>query len=161
MIFHLTDLAFSMIVPAGHPGYSINVLDNYAFVNQLVIEAVKRFTNDQIRPELLSCEPEVRGSVCKHFCMAKPTKFDVMLGARKVGGGAQRRTRHGFLHQGSISLGLPPIHLLSEVLISQEGLIDAMQSVTYALLPAQLSEEELKEARRRMAQLLIGVVSEK
>lgn len=158
MIFHLTDLAFSIIVPVSHPGYSVNVLDNYAFVNHLVIEAVKRFTNHQTLPHLLPNEPQAHDSICKHFCMAKPTKYDVMLEGRKVGGGAQRRTKHGFLHQGSISLALPPIEFLNKVLLPQEGLIETMQTVTYALIPTQATPVQLTEARGYMSQLLIDVV---
>jgi len=157
MIFHLTDLAFSIVLPASHPGYSANVLDNYAFVNHLVIEAIKRFTNSHTLPHLLSNEPSVQGSICKHFCMAKPTKYDIMLEGRKVGGGAQRRTKHGFLHQGSISLTLPSIDFLNKVLLPQEGLIEAMQTVTYALIPGQVTQEQLKDARHHMSQLLSDV----
>lgn len=158
MIFHLSDLAFSIIVPASHPGYSVNVLDNYAFVNHLVIEAVKRFTNHQTLPHLLPNEPEARDSICKNFCMAKPTKYDVMWEGRKVGGGAQRRTKHGFLHQGSISLALPPLEFLNKVLLPHEGLIEAMQTITYALIPAQATPVQLAETRSYMKNLLIEVV---
>ncbi|MBA3817151.1 MAG: hypothetical protein H0X29_11675 [Parachlamydiaceae bacterium] len=160
MIFHLTDLAFSILVPASHYGYSVNVLDNYAFVNYLVIEAVKRFTNLQIHPHLLSHEPQTTVAISKHFCMAKPTKYDVMLEGRKIGGGAQRRTKHGFLHQGSISLSLPPIDFLNKILLPQQGLIEAMQATTYALIPFQptLNLKQLGDARRELSQLLIDVV---
>lgn len=35
-------------------------------------------------------------------CFAGAVKHDVMAGATKIAGGAQRRTRHGLLHQGSV-----------------------------------------------------------
>jgi len=35
-------------------------------------------------------------------CFAGPVRYDVVDGARKVAGGAQRRTKRGLLHQGSI-----------------------------------------------------------
>ena len=37
-------------------------------------------------------------------CFANPVRDDVMLLGRKIAGAAQRRTRGGFLHQGSIQL---------------------------------------------------------
>ena len=40
IIFHQCDLAFSVVIPASHPAYSLNTLDNYAFVNTAVIDAV-------------------------------------------------------------------------------------------------------------------------
>ena len=41
--------------------------------------------------------------------MAKPTPFDLVIEGKKVGGAAQRRTRKGLLHQGSLSVCPPPI----------------------------------------------------
>jgi len=35
-------------------------------------------------------------------CFANPVRADIMLNGRKVAGAAQRRTRAGLLHQGSI-----------------------------------------------------------
>ena len=43
IIFHLWDMAFSVIVPAHCPEFSMNTLDNYAFVNCVVLEAVGEF----------------------------------------------------------------------------------------------------------------------
>ena len=37
-------------------------------------------------------------------CFANPVRNDVMLSGRKIAGAAQRRTRRGFLHQGSIQI---------------------------------------------------------
>lgn len=157
MIFHMTDVAFSILVPAGHLGYSLNVLENYAFVNRLVIETVKRFTSEQVVPTLFNNKPQATDEKC-HFCMAKPTKYDVMLDGRKVGGGAQRRTKHGFLHQGSISLALPDEVFLSKVLLPNTGILEAMQSTTYSLLPGRPAPAQLRGAQQMLRQLLIDVV---
>lgn len=162
MIVHLADLAFSMVIPASHPGYSVNVLENYAFVNQLIIETIKNFTNNQNLPHLfLRCdELKLSNPIFKHFCMAKPTKYDVMLEGRKVGGGAQRRTKYGFLHQGSISLVSPPIDFLNKILLPQQGLLEAMQATTHVLIPGELSLKQLADARQCLGRLLVGVVHE-
>ena len=40
-------------------------------------------------------------------CFAKPVRFDIVAGASKLSGAAQRRTREGLLHQGSILLPDP------------------------------------------------------
>src|SRR6266700_1709494 len=41
-------------------------------------------------------------AVPTNVCFANPVRADVMLNGRKVAGAAQRRTRAGLLHQGSI-----------------------------------------------------------
>jgi lipoate-protein ligase A len=47
--------------------------------------------------------------------MARPTKYDVMLQGRKIAGAAQRKTKAGFLHQGTIALLCPDPELLGAV----------------------------------------------
>ncbi|MFN2477371.1 MAG: hypothetical protein ABR526_13640, partial [Chthoniobacterales bacterium] len=41
-------------------------------------------------------------------CFANPVESDVMANGRKIAGAAQRRTRAGLLHQGSIQLETLP-----------------------------------------------------
>jgi len=45
--------------------------------------------------------PQGRG-YSRHLCFANPVRADVMIDSRKIAGAAQRRTRAGLLHQGSI-----------------------------------------------------------
>lgn len=150
IIFHHCDLAFSVFVPASHQGYSLNTMDNYALVNSAVIEAVKGFTGGSSAPGLLiddSASLDVRIS---QFCMAKPTKYDVMINGLKVGGGAQRRTKFGLLHQGSISLSIPTDDFLQEVLIEYKPAAMAMRRYGHKLLGENPSPLALDEGRREM-----------
>jgi lipoate-protein ligase A len=47
--------------------------------------------------------PQGRG-YSRHLCFANPVRADLMIDDRKIAGAAQRRTRAGLLHQGSIQL---------------------------------------------------------
>lgn len=158
VIFHVTDFAFSMIIPASHPGYSVNVLDNYAFVNALVMEVIQAFSGKSLDLELLPQEPQKAGAHARHFCMAKPTKYDVMFCGRKLGGGAQRRTRHGFLHQGSISLAFPNEAFLKQVLKADTEVFDSMRLNTFALLPGEPSPHEIREARQSLKEIFTSLL---
>lgn len=155
VIFHVCDLAFSVIVPSCHPRFSLNTLDNYAFINEAVIRAIRRFTGGGVTPNLYNNESMGSRQVGEHFCMAKPTQYDVMVDGLKVGGAAQRRTKEGFLHQGSISLAMPPLNLLKGVLRSESNIFDAMQDVSYALIDGEVSSRQLEEARSEMCQHLV------
>lgn len=106
IIFHNGDLAFSLLVPSNHPAFSSDVFANYASVNACVAEIMKDLCIEKvslIQDE--NVEPEDR--ISRNFCMAKITKYDVVLNGRKIGGSAQRMNRSGFLHQGSIFLSGP------------------------------------------------------
>jgi lipoate-protein ligase A len=47
----------------------------------------------------------------RHLCFANPVSADVMIDSRKIAGAAQRRTRAGLLHQGSIQLATGRVRL--------------------------------------------------
>lgn len=153
IIFHLTDLAFSLVIPSSYPGLSVNTLDNYALVNRRIAQAVHQFTSQSLKPTLLAeeltCETE-----CHGFCMAKPTQYDLIIQGKKVGGAAQRRTRQGLLHQGSLSLALPPITLLQDVLKNEQSVVTAMQQHSFCLLQDGWTDRELHEARLTLKELI-------
>lgn len=151
VIFHTTDWAFSILVPAGHEAYSVNTLDNYAFVNHLVIEVISRFLGTTIDLNLLPIEEKPLDISSSHFCMGKPTKYDVMWNGKKVCGGAQRRTKAGFLHQGTISLMMPEEEFLRKVLLPGTFVREAMYKNTFALLGSSTSEKDLLEARKQLS----------
>jgi lipoate-protein ligase A len=154
IIFHVFDFPFSVIIPSSHPGYTTNTLSNYRMVNQRVSQAIKCFLNEKIDPELLENDIGPFTTECESFCMAKPTIYDVMIDGRKVYGGAQRRTKKGFLHQGTISLTVPSSELLNEVLSSHPALLDAMSLSSGSLLGPNPTLPELKAARTQLKALL-------
>lgn len=149
--FHLTDFAFSILIPASHPNYSLNTLDNYRFINRLVATAIEPFMGDV---EFFGEDTNAVNEACRSFCMAKPTQYDIMQGDRKVGGAAQRRTKQGFLHQGTLSLALPPSEILGEVILPGNQVFEAMQRFTYPLLGPHPSHAQLQEARQFIKALL-------
>ncbi len=158
IIFHLTDLAFSILLPSSHPCFSSNTLENYAFINQKVAEVIVHFTAQQAYPSLLAKEISSINSECQGFCMAKPTPYDLMIENKKVGGAAQRRTRQGLLHQASLSLTFPPQTILSTVLKQEVNVLQAMQKHSYCLLPFSATQQDLEEARHRLKELLVRLI---
>lgn len=159
IIFHLWDMAFSVLVPAHCPEFSLNTLDNYVFVNSAVLAAVKEFLNGLPPLSLTSEDHSSLDSACGYFCMAKPTKYDVMWEGRKIAGAAQRKTKKGFLHQGSIALVMPPLEYLEDILLSSY-VKDAMLSFTCPLLGKSASRSEIDHAKRRLQELLTTHLSE-
>lgn len=161
ILFHHTDLTFSICIPQGHPGYSTNTLENYAFINGAILDTVQKFLGERGKPALLPFESEPSNASCLHFCMAQPTKYDVIVDERKVGGGAQRRTRHGFLHQGTIAIALPSEKFLKQVLLPDTGIAEAMLRNSYSFLGNHYTEKELFDARKTMREFLMDAVKKR
>ncbi len=145
ILFHTCDLTFSVLIPASHPRFSLNPLDSYAWINQTVLEALSMPTLC-----LLPTEPALKGGVTDAFCMAKPTRYDLMWEGRKIGGAAERRMKQGLLHQGTIALGLPDPLFLREVLQDGEGVAEEMERQSYALLGPSFTSQQLDEAREQL-----------
>ncbi|MCK4934603.1 MAG: lipoate--protein ligase family protein, partial [Simkaniaceae bacterium] len=146
-IFHISDFAFSVLIPAAHEGYSSNTLNNYDFINKQVLRGVKNFFEKPTSPILLPNEPIALDSSSARFCMAKPTKYDVMLGGKKIAGSAQRRRKWGYLHQGSIAIALPQEKLLQDVLLKDTKVLEAMKENSYTILGSDWKEQDLLEVR--------------
>lgn len=149
IVFHLWDLAFSVLIPASSNLFSLNTLDNYAFVNQAVLRAVQNFLGEKKNLVLTPTDQEAMVEDCRRFCMAQPTKYDVVLQGRKIAGAAQRKTKQGFLHQGTIALMMPEEEILRDVL-HDETIATAMMVHTYPLM----GEKQLGEARLELKQHL-------
>ena len=156
LLFHRFDFAFSVLVPAASRFFSLNTLANYHFINRAVKKAVQTFLEKS--PEalgLLDQEPLPLDPQCRYFCMAKPTKYDVMVGAQKVAGAAQRRTKKGYLHQGSIALLPPDRPFLRALLLPGTQVYEAMQAQTFSLLGSQPTPQEVNKARALLKKQLI------
>lgn len=148
IVFHVWDLAFSFLMPADHPQFSLSTLGNYGFVNRVVLDVVKTYFS--LSPELAQEDAPSFGPDCQNFCMAKPTQYDVVYQGRKIAGSAQRRRRQGYLHQGTISLAPPDVDLLNAVLLSKKDVLHAMRTFTFA----PIHEGFLEKTRRDLQKLL-------
>ena len=153
IIFHLCDFAFSIVIPANHPRFSLNTLKNYEWINTFTAEAIAQFSNHALHPKLFSPQPSYQSN-CTSFCMANPTQFDLILKGKKVGGSAQRKTKRGLLHQGSISLQFPSKTLLLDVLKKGPAIVNAMEENSYCLLPDSATTEEFLNAKAQLKNYL-------
>ncbi len=129
VICHFTDMTFSVLVPSDSPYYTTDTLTNYCFVNKKIQNALESLVKDKL--ELLENDTRAEGPLGR-FCMTKATVLDVVCNGMKVSGGAQRRTRHGFLHQGTISLAPPNWDWLYKIIRSNE-VVAEMQKNSYYL----------------------------
>jgi lipoate-protein ligase A len=100
VVFHDKDLTYTVVVPAGHPICALDRVESYHVFHRAVKEALAGFG---LEAELSTAEC---GAVDRATmqCFVTPTRYDVLCGGRKYAGAAQRRTRDGILHQGSIDL---------------------------------------------------------
>ena len=124
IVLHGDDLTYSVIIPRDDPVFAGSSMSIYENVHHALCEALSVIGK---RAELLAVAApkafgvgtiqdrsihsweingrEINATVTDrryNDCFANPVRADVLVDGRKVAGAAQRRTRAGLLHQGSI-----------------------------------------------------------
>jgi lipoate-protein ligase A len=117
VVYHDHDFTYTVVVPEGHWLTGLDRLHSYRWINRSVQAGLERC---RLRAELAADEIPHQVDRLTMVCFQNPTRYDVLLAGRKVAGSAQRRTRAGLLHQGSLHFGAPlplPRPRLAEALI--------------------------------------------
>jgi lipoate-protein ligase A len=154
IVFHIWDLAFSFLLPSTHPSFSLSTLENYRFVNNIVLDVMRQFFSLDTSVQLIAQDALAPSLDCQNFCMAKPTQYDVVYKGLKIAGAAQRKRKQGYLHQGTISLAYPHVDLLSDVLLNKKEVVEAMKSYTFAPLGRLWAPQLLQKTRQELQKLL-------
>ena len=100
LVDHAHDVTYTIVLPRAHPWMQLSMPDSYCLVHNGVQAAL---AGCGIASELTPAAHAVESDAC----FAKPVKFDIVSATGKLSGAAQRRTREGLLHQGSILLPDP------------------------------------------------------
>lgn len=150
VVFHVWDLAFSVLIPAESTLYSQNTLDNYELINQVIFTIVQNFIGTSAMMSLTPHDAMMKNPQQAFFCMARPTKYDLVVGKKKIAGAAQRKMKQGFLHQGTIALQFPDLNLLDEILPS-EDVREAMRQTTFPILG---ENDSIEDGRTQLRELL-------
>ena len=101
VVYHDGDFTYSVVVPAGHRVAALSRLGSYRQINS----AVRTGLGLAGRSSDLATTT-IPGTVdrLRMVCFEQPTRYDILSDGKKIAGSAQRRTRQGVLHQGSIRL---------------------------------------------------------
>jgi lipoate-protein ligase A len=100
LVDHAHDVTYTIVLPRAHPWLDLSAPESYCTIHQGVQAALAACgIESELMPSASTVESEA--------CFVKPVKFDLVSPVGKLSGAAQRRTREGMLHQGSILLPDP------------------------------------------------------
>jgi lipoate-protein ligase A len=94
VVVHENDFTFALAAPRSEDWARLRPEESYRVVHAALTGALR-----EVGLAATMFGGEARGGAA---CFAGPVRYDVIDGARKIAGGAQRRTKRGLLHQGSI-----------------------------------------------------------
>jgi lipoate-protein ligase A len=100
VVYHDHDLTYTAVVPIGHSICKLSRIDSYHVFHHAILETFSEFGLQA------NLAPDECGAVDRATmqCFTTPTRYDVVAAGKKYAGAAQRRTKSGILHQGSIDL---------------------------------------------------------
>jgi lipoyl(octanoyl) transferase len=98
LVDHRRDWAYTLVVPRNELLANLRGGESYRKVHQ----ALAAVLTAEGQNTLLSLGDAATGAA---LCFENPVSYDIIdAAAKKLAGAGQRRTRHGLLHQGSVSL---------------------------------------------------------
>ena len=106
VVYHDVDLTYTFAIPAGDRLCELNRMESYRVIHEPVMEALTKLGRGaHLEPDL-----GIKHDRATLQCFVSPSPNDVMdSDGSKLAGAAQRRTRKGILHQGSVRITtLPP-----------------------------------------------------
>jgi lipoate-protein ligase A len=97
LVDHAQDITYTIVLPRAHPWMELSAPESYCQVHRGVQAVLKACgIAGDLTPEA--------SALVSDACFQKPVRFDIVARGQKLSGAAQRRTREGMLHQGSILL---------------------------------------------------------
>ena len=96
VVVHDSDWTYTLTAPRGHPLCEQPAPQTYHWIHEAMIAALEEagITGSTLQPLSTSDGMGV--------CFVEPAKYDVVWQGQKIAGAGQRRTRAGFLHQGTL-----------------------------------------------------------
>lgn len=101
---HGNDLTYTLLLPHGHEFCACRAPESYRRIH----EALARWLMAEGREVAVALATPAKVS---DACFSNPVQYDLVAAGAKLAGAAQRRTRWGLLHQGSIQAPGFPVHL--------------------------------------------------
>jgi lipoyl(octanoyl) transferase len=100
IVFHGEDLTYSIVIPATDAAFEESSVSIYEKIHSALRDALLAIGKEAVVAAVADRGTGI--SDAGYSCFANPVRADVILNGRKIAGAAQRRTRAGLLHQGSI-----------------------------------------------------------
>jgi lipoate-protein ligase A len=141
IVEHGDDLTYTLLIPRGHPFFRYTAPESYRLIHEVIAGAL---ADEGMSTQLVA----VAAPSTAAACFTSPVQHDLVAGGIKIAGAAQRRTRWGLLHQGSIQTRRQPCPALAEKLAHAFG-----EKTSKRYLTAQSLESAVLLAENKYAAL--------
>ncbi len=153
MVVHGSDLTYAITFPRRAIAPDEGLIETYRTINRAFAKALQRFGVESALLENAAASGRPAGA-----CFARPTRYDLVVGDRKLVGNAQRRRGQWLLNHGSMLLDDGYRELLPLLRDEAEAAAFAENSVTLSSLVSRVpSRDALIEAIADAVGTVLGV----
>lgn len=99
IVEHGRDLTYSLVVPRSHRLTALRAEESYRLLHGVLATAIAAASPEPLK---LAEQTDAETPQSSRACFVNPVRHDLLLDGHKIAGAAQRRTRRGWLHQGSV-----------------------------------------------------------
>jgi lipoate-protein ligase A len=118
-VLHEHELTYSLVASSDHPLFTGDILGTYRVISACIVEALKRLG---LTPEMVSEGRSAVGTPLEAYCFAAPSKYELLVGGRKICGSAQVRGGGAFLQHGSLLIDVDPTRAAAVMRIPADGI---------------------------------------
>ena len=133
MVLHGSDLTYAITFPRSAIAPDEGLIETYRTINRAFAEALQRFGVESALLDDAAESARPAGA-----CFARPTRYDLVVGGRKLVGNAQRRRGQWLLNHGSMLLDDGYRELLPLLRDEAEAAAFAENSVTLSSLVSRV-----------------------
>jgi lipoyl(octanoyl) transferase len=152
-VFHEHELTYSLVAAVDHPLFAADILETYRVISVCIVEALKRLG---LAAEMVSEGRSAAGTLLEGYCFAAPSKYELLVGGRKICGSAQVRGGGAFLQHGSLLMELDPVRAAAAMGIETAG-ISCSTTTLREQLGRRIESDELTRILRGAFEDTLGI----
>ncbi|MCX5819322.1 MAG: biotin/lipoate A/B protein ligase family protein [Deltaproteobacteria bacterium] len=112
-VLHEQELTYAVIAGADSPLFPPDILKTYRVISNCI---AKGLAEVGIRAEMKADGRQAPGGTLRSSCFFFPSRYELLVGGRKICGSAQMRSRGVFLQHGSLLLRFDPLRTCAVML---------------------------------------------
>jgi lipoate-protein ligase A len=152
-VLHEHELTYSLVAAIDHPLFTGDILETYRVISACIVEALRRLG---LAPEMVSEGRSAAGTPMEAYCFAAPSKYELLVGGRKICGSAQVRGGGAFLQHGSLLTDIDPLRAAAVMGIAAAG-ISGSTTTLREQLGRRIESNELAVILRAAFEETLGI----
>jgi len=153
-VLHDQEMTYSLSAAVDHPLFTGDILGTYRVISSCIEEALRRLG---LTPEVAIEGRSAAGTPLEAYCFAAPSRYELLVGGRKICGSAQVRTSGSFLQHGSLLIDIDPARTAAVMKVSAEG-VTASTTTLREQLGRAIGADELARVLRAAFEDRLGIV---